>query len=439
MTDKLNKTILAIAVPAIVSNITTPLLGLADTAIAGHIGEPVYLGAIAVGSTIFNTLYWLFGFLRMGTAGLTARAFGADNRLEMSATLRRGLLIAIAFGLLLVALSPVVGPLAVRYIDPGADTGRLALQYFSIVIFSAPASLATFVMNGWLLGMQDTRTPMVVALTTNVLNIALSATLVFAVGLKIEGVAYGTLTAQWVGVILCAVLTLRRYRPQAVKLHEILRTDKLAQVFRINADIFLRTLCLVAVTTWFTRAGASQGVDVLGANALLMQMFMFFSYFTDGFAFAGEALAGRFSGAGDASGLMAAVKRLMRWGLWIGLGFTAVYFLCGELILRLLTDDDGVVVCAREYLPWAVSIPLCSAATFIYDGIFVGLTRTRSMLWSLVAAMLAFFAIYFALYHTLGNHALWLAFVIYLIVRAVVLHLAMRRAVRRGDATNGRP
>ena len=424
---KINKAILAIAVPAIVSNITTPLLGLVDVAIVGHIGSAVYIGAIAVGSTMFNMLYWLFGFLRMGTAGLTSQSCGAGDFHSSSASLRRALLMAFVFAAVLIVLSRPLGYLALDFLDADDATAPLARKYFSLAIFGAPAALGMYSLNGWLLGMQNTRSPMLVALLTNVVNIAISATLVFGFGMKIEGVATGTLSAQWIGFLTAMAVVWYKYHPEKIPFAELIRRNALGRLFKINLDIFLRTLCLVGVTAWFTRAGAAQSVDILAANALLMQLFMFFSYFSDGFAFAGEALAGKHFGAGDNDALRTVVAALLRWGLWIALGFTALYFAAGEFVLRLLTDEGDVISTAKEYLPWAVSIPICGIAAFIYDGIFVGLTATRRMLVSVASGMAVFFIIYFALMPSMGNHALWLAFVTYLAVRGLSLHFLMRR------------
>ena len=424
---KINKAILAIAVPAIVSNITTPLLGLVDVAIVGHIGSAVYIGAIAVGSTMFNMLYWLFGFLRMGTAGLTSQSCGAGDFHSSSASLRRALLMAFVFAAVLIVLSRPLGYLALDFLDADDATAPLARKYFSIAIFGAPAALGMYSLNGWLLGMQNTRSPMLVALLTNVVNIAISATLVFGFGMKIEGVATGTLSAQWIGFLTAMAVVWYKYHPEKIPFAELIRRNALGRLFKINLDIFLRTLCLVGVTAWFTRAGAAQSVDILAPNALLMQLFMFFSYFSDGFAFAGEALAGKHFGAGDNDALRTVVAALLRWGLWIALGFTALYFAAGEFVLRLLTDEGDVISTAKEYLPWAVSIPICGIAAFIYDGIFVGLTATRRMLVSVASGMAVFFIIYFALMPSMGNHALWLAFVTYLAVRGLSLHFLMRR------------
>lgn len=423
----LNREILALALPAIVSNITTPLLGLIDVAIVGHFGAAAYLGAIAVGTTMFNMLYWLFAFLRMGTAGIAAQAHGAANEAEASATLRRGLLMAVTFGSLMLALAVPLCAVASWLLHVEGEVAPQAHAYFYIAIAGAPAVLGTYVLNGWLLGRQNTRLPMWVALMTNVANTALSLTFVFGLGWRIEGVALGTALSQWLGFAVCLVATVRRYRPQAVAWGELLRRSALARLFRVNVHIFLRTLCLVAVTMWFTRRGGEFGVNVLAANALLMQLFMFFSYFSDGFAFAAEALAGKAEGAGDRVALLAVERATLRRGLEVAIAFTAVYLLAGRWIVTLLTDVPEVVATAGEYLPWAVAVPLCGILAFIYDGIFIGLTRTRAMLLSMFFAMVIYFAVERLLSPALGNHALWFAFVLYLAARGVYLWQRFRR------------
>lgn len=429
MRKEINKEILAIALPAIVSNVTTPLLGLVDTAIVGHIGSATYIGAIALGSTMFNLLYWLFGFLRMSTAGLTSQSFGSSDFLQSCRNLKRSMLLAVTFSLLLLLLSPWLGPIVLNFLDADDTVQPLAIQYFRIVIWGAPAVLGTYVLNGWLLGMQNTRLPMMVAIVTNIFNIILSASLVFGLGMKIEGVAIGTLTSQWLGFAICMVALWRKYSPVKVGINELINLPALRRIFKLNIDIFLRTLCMIIVTAWFTRSGATQGVEILAANALLMQMFMFFSYFSDGFGFAGEALAGKYYGMNDSVGLKSVEHLLLIWGGWIALAFTILYFFCGDFVLKLLTDDKALISVTLKYLPWAVCVPFCGIMAFIYDGIFVGLTLTRRMLISVAAGMVAFFAIYYGFKAMLGNHALWIAFLAYLLIRGVSLKLLLPKCV----------
>lgn len=427
---KHRREIFAIALPAIVSNLTTPVLGLVDVAITGHIGAAVYIGAIAVGGAMFNMLYWLFGFLRMGTSGVTAQAYGAADRDAGDAVLWRALLIGAVTGLVMIALSGSLGELVLRFMDADGPTQALARRYFSICIWGAPAVLTSYAMAGWFIGMQDSKAAMWMAVTTNIVNIAVSVTLVFGFDMKIEGVATGTTVAQWTGALLGFSIVLRKFRPRVTPLRRLLDGRKLLIFFRLNADIFLRTCCLVAVTLWFTHAGAVQSTDILAANALLLQLFMLFSYFMDGFAYAGEALAGKYTGAGDRCRLHTVVTDLLRTGIICAGIFTLLYFIAGEWFVGILSDEPTVVSTAVRYLPWAVAIPLCGFLAFVWDGIFIGLVAARAMLVSMLVALVFFFGLYFGFTPSLGNDALWLAFNVYLLVRGISewgLYAAMKR------------
>lgn len=419
--------ILAIALPAIISNLTTPVLGLVDVAITGHIGNAVYIGAIAVGGTVFNMLYWLFGFLRMGSSGLTAQACGAGDRGRCDTILFRALIIGMLVGLLLIALSGPICSVVLGFMDADGATAALADRYFGICIWGAPAVMVSYAIMGWFVGMQDSRSAMWVSIFINLANIVTSLVLVFGLGWKIEGVATGTLTAQWAGAILGLTVVMRRYRPQPQVLSVVLDRRRLLSFFRINADIFLRTCCLVAVTLWFTHAGALQGPVILAANAVLLQLFILFSYFMDGFAYAGEALAGKYAGAQSAGidmargrSLHTLLRELLVAGVACALLFSLLYLLAGSAFVSLLTDDSGVVQAARRYLPWCMAVPLCGFLAFIWDGIFVGLTHTRYMLAAMLVALAVFFGLYFGLRTHMGNDCLWLAFDAYLIARGLV-------------------
>lgn len=423
---KHSREIFAIALPAIVSNITTPLLGLVDVAVTGHIGAPVYIAAIAVGGTMFNMLYWLFNFLRMGTTGLTAQAYGAGGG-DCALILYRSMLAAIITGAVLLMLSGPIADLILTFMDADGESSRLARRYFDICVWGAPAVMMSYGMSGWLLGMQNSKAQMWMALVTNLVNIAISLVLVVALKWKIEGVATGTLCAQWIGAATGASIIFVRYRPRLPKLGKLIEPRAVMKFFRLNTDIFLRTACLVAVTLWFTHAGAVQGNDILAANALLLQLFMLFSFFMDGFAFSGEALTGKYHGAGNGEKQSSLISSLMKTGLACAIVFSLVYFTGGDLLLHLLAKDRGVIELAKHYLPWAVAVPLCGFMAFIWDGIFVGLVRTRAMLVSMFAAMCVFFASYFTFYPMMYNNAQWLAFNLYLLTRGIVQCLLYRR------------
>lgn len=428
---KHRREIFAIAIPAIVSNITTPILGLVDVAVTGHIGAAVYIGAIAVGGSMFNMLYWLCNFLRMGTSGLTAQAYGAADTTAQARILYRALLVGLAMGLLIFALQAPLADVILRFMDADDATQALARRYFGICVWAAPAVTATLGISGWLLGMQNSRATMVIAISTNIVNVGLSVGLVFGAGWKIEGVATGTMVAQWFGALLGIGIIMWKYRPAFPGLRSIFESEALKGFFRINSDIMLRTACLVAVTMWFTHAGAVQSTEILAANALLLQLFMLFSYFMDGFAFSGEALAGKYHGSRNTSALNTLITDILRIGLWCALIFAALYGLLGEAFLSVLAEDRSVVATASTYLPWAAAIPLCGFLAFAWDGVLIGLTRTRIMLAAMGLAMIAFFALYFALYHRWGNHALWLAFDVYLLVRGAAEWIIYRNTASK--------
>lgn len=419
----LDKQILRLAIPAVIANITTPLLSLVDTAIVGHLGSEAFVGAIAVGGSLFSMLYWLFSFLRIGTSGITAQAVGAGNTEEHMLILLRSLIIGFSIGLIIVVTHAPVGRIAVDFFEPESETRSLALQYFNLLVFGAPAVLMQYALVGWFVGSQNTRIPMCNSLLINVVNIAASLLLVYVFDLGIAGVAAGTLIAQWIGCL--ALLVLARPRPMALR--SVFKAAELRRFFGVNINIFIRTLCLISVTVWFTRAGTAQGPLTLAVNTLLMQLFVLFSYFMDGFAFAAEAMCGKCKGAGDTPGLRRAINRLTFWGFGVAVVFTVVYLAGGEPFLRLLTDNPDIIDAAGAYRLWAVAVPLAGFMAFIWDGIVIGVTRTRLMLVSMLISTSAFFAIYFTSVSALGNHGLWLAFIVYLLMRGISLSALGRR------------
>lgn len=415
----LNRSILTLAIPAIVANITTPLLSLVDIAIVGHLGSAAFVAAIAVGGSLFNMIYWLFGFLRFGTSGLTAQAYGRGDTHARRLIGLRSMVIATGMGIALIILQQPISHIAMVIMDPDPATRAPALTYFRILIYGAPAVLLQYALSGWFVGSQDTRSPMIISLVIDIVNIASSLLLVYVAGLGIEGVAAGTLIAQWTGCLLALAMA----KPRPMPVAEICRRDELRRFFSINASIFLRTLCLIAVTVWFTRAGARQGTVILAVNTLLLQLFTLFSYFMDGFAFAAEALCGKYSGAGDADGLRRCINRFITWGGAIAIVFTILYAIGGTSFLGLLTDDTGVLDAAADYHPWGVAIPLAGFMAFTWDGIIIGTTRTHLILISMAAATAVFFTLHYLLAPSLGNHALWFSFTAYLLTRGLLLQL----------------
>lgn len=424
-----------IALPAIVTNITTPLLSLVDIAIVGRLGAASYLGAIAVGSSLFNMVYWLLNFLRAGTSGLTAQALGSGQTSRLHTLFYRSLSIGAFFGVVLIALSPLLATIFIPFMDAEAATAQLAEEYFLIVIWGAPAYLAGYAITGWLLGNQNSADTLRIAVVTNVVNIALSVLFVFGFKMKLAGVALGTVCSQWIGTLYGLWIIRRKYRPRFNGWSDVLEKTDLKRFFSLNLDIFLRTVCLVAVTLWFTRAGSKMGTEILAANAILMQLFMLFSFFMDGFAYAGEAIAGLETGRGDLRKVRVLETDLLSWGVALALLGTVVYFFCGEWILHLLTDEMNIRERAKEYVHWAITIPLFGFMAFIYDGIYIGMALTRKMLLSMLMAVAVFFAFYFSLRTAMGNDALWLAFSLYLLTRGIAQLLLLRAAIK--TSSNG--
>lgn len=427
---QINREILSIAVPSIITNITTPLLALMDVVIVGHMGSADYIAAIAVGGTIFNMLYWLFAFLRMGTSGLTAQANGASDHGETSLVLMRGLSVALGASLIMLLLQKPILGMAIGILEVKGDVAEMVREYFSILIWGAPAYLATFVLTGWFLGLKEAKVPMWVSFIINLSNIAVSLTLVFVFGMKVKGVACGTLAAQWIGFMVGISIALMRFRPVIASWRELLDTSELKRFFSVNIDIFFRTLCLIAVTVWFTRIGSTQGTVILAVNTLLMQFFILFSYFMDGFAFAGEALCGNCIGSRDRDDLVRTIKALFRWSMVMVIAFTAVYAVAGEGIMSLLSDDRSVILSSREFYSWVIAIPAVGFAAFTWDGIFIGATRTREMLISIAGATMVYFGLYTLLFPVIGNHGLWIAFLSYLLCRGLILTMLRKRILK---------
>ncbi len=423
----IHREILALSIPSIIANITTPLLGIVDVAIVGNMGSAVYIAAIAVGSTIFSMLYWPFAFLRMGSSGMTAQAYGANDNRQCTLVLYRSLAVALIVGITIIAMQYAISQCAFYFMGATNDTLRFSEQYFSVGIWGAPAMLSSFALSGWFIGMQNSRATMWISIFINLLNISTSLILVYIFDWGIIGVATGTIVAQWGGFLLGLLIINQKYHLASVSLSDILQKSELKRFFSINSDIFLRTLCLVAVTMWFTRAGTQQSDVILAVNTLLMQLFMLFSYFMDGFAYAGEAMVGKYIGAKDRLNLKTSIKALFQWGLGMAILFTMIYLFGGKSFLSLLSSDSMVINASTSYFYWAVAIPLCGFMAFTWDGIFIGATRTRAMLVSMGTAMVIFFAIFFILSPILENHALWIAFLCYLIIRGIVLNIIYLR------------
>ena len=413
--------ILKIAVPSIVTNITVPLLGLVDVGIVGHIGDAAYIGAIAVGTTIFNIIYWMFGFLRMGTGGLTSQAYGKRDLHEIVLLLSRSLIIALTVAALMLLLQKFIFTSAIGVIAPSAETAALVKVYFDICVWGIPAMLCLYGLTGWFIGMQNTRIPMFVSITQNIVNIAASMWLVFGTGMDIDGVATGTVIAQYTGLMMAVALLLWKYGrlKKYIDFSRLFCRDAMMQFFKVNRDIFVRTLFFISVNLYFTHVGAVQGDTILAVNTLLLQMFTIFSYIMDGFAYAAEALSGKFYGARNRRALDAIIRRLFGWGAVMAVLFTTVYVTGGRSFLELLTSDAAVIDASAEYFMWAVLIPVAGIAAFVWDGVFIGITETAGMLLSSMIAAVIFFSIYLLASPHIHNHALWMAFIAFLAARGI--------------------
>ena len=423
------KQVFKLALPSIISNITVPLLGIIDLTIVGHMGDVMYIGAIAIGTMIFNVLYWLFGFLRMGTSGMTSQALGRRDLTEAMRLLVRSLTISTAIAATFIVFQLPIRWMALTIMQPTEQIAEQAAIYFSICIWGAPAMLGLYGLTGWFIGMQNTRIPMLVSIFQNIVNIVASVTFVFGFGMKIQGVALGTLTAQWTGFLL-ALYCWKRYYGRLAEYNwkdDLFKRSTMVRFFAVNRDIFIRTLFLVAVNFFFISAGSRQGAIILSVNTLLMTLFTIFSYVMDGFAYAGEALSGKYYSAANKLAFDRVYNSLFAWGAIMAVVFTLVYAVGGNGFLMLLTNEAVVVQSAEAYFWWAVMIPIFSVSAFVYDGIFIGLTATRGMLVSSVVSALVFFALYLALQSYLGNHALWLAFIVYLGLRGGIQWFLYRR------------
>lgn len=365
----------------------------------------------------------------MGTSGMTSQAYGKHDLDEVARLLLRSVGVGLLIAIILVALQYPIRKLAFAFIQTTEEVEQLGTLYFRICIWGAPAMLGLYGFAGWFIGMQNSRFPMYIAITQNIVNIAASLCFVYLFHMKVAGVAWGTLTAQYAGFLMALSLWIRYYGglKKHIAWHEVLKREAVLRFFQVNRDIFLRTLCLVVVTLFFTSAGAAQGEIVLAVNTLLMQLFTLFSYIMDGFAYSGEALVGKYVGANNRLALYRTVRQLFIWGVGLSTGFTLLYFFGGKSFLGLLTNETSVIREAGNYFYWVLAIPLTGFAAFLWDGIFIGATATRQMFYSMLVASGSFFLVYYSLHTWMGNHALWLAFIVYLSLRGIMQAVLSRK------------
>lgn len=415
--------VLAIAIPIILANVTTPLIGIVDTAVLGQLGDPFYIGAVAFGGVIFSLVYWAFGFLRMGTTGLTAQARGTGDEAEVAASLARALMIAAGGGLLLIAMQSPIAWTTFSVVEGSEAVESGAKTYFDIRIWGAPAALANYALFGWFIGRGETRVVLGLTLLLNGINLVLDAFFVMGLGLGVAGVALGTLIAEVGAALVGLTLALRAIARAGVKLTPKQTFDRyqLIRVFNVNSDIMIRTLCLVFAFAWFAAKSAEAGDVVLAANAVLINFLTFSAYLLDGFAFSAETLVGQAVGADRKPHFRQAVRLTSIWAVVIGTGLSLAYWFTGGFVIDMLTVNEEVRALARNYLFWVALTPITGVACFQLDGIFIGATRTADMRNMMILSLGVYLVAWWLLTPEFANHGLWSTLIIFFVVRAITL------------------
>ncbi|MEL7186187.1 MAG: MATE family efflux transporter [Pseudomonadota bacterium] len=420
-----------IAAPMILSNISVPLLGMVDTGVVGHLDGPAYLGAVAIGATIFTFIYTGMNFLRMGTTGIAAQAFGADDRSGVRASLGQALIVSLLIALSLIALQVPIGRFALAILGGEPATQGFAAEYFRIRIWSAPGTLANFAIIGWFIGLQNARAPLAIFLTINFVNIVLDLVFVLMLGMKVDGVALASVIAEYSGLVVGTVLVIRelRHHGDSWPLERLTNVAAYKAFFSVNGNIFIRTIALLTAFSFVTAWGARLGPLVLAANAVLMNFQMLASLGLDGIAHAAEALVGKAIGEKRRDALERAVNLTLKWSAIFAVGFTLAFLLGGKWIIVLLTDLEDVRATAYTYLPWLIVSPLISVWCFLYDGVFIGATRAKEMRNVMVVSLLLIFFPTWYLTTSFGNHGLWFAFTAFIASRGIGMHIIYRRKV----------
>lgn len=439
--DPKQRQLLAIALPMIASNLTIPLLSLVDTAVLGHLEHARYLGGVALGGSVISLLFMLLGFLRMSTTGLTAQAFGANNKQALRSGLLQASAIAIALALLLLLIHPLIWPLVQQFSDASAEVLTQGERYFQIRIWSAPATLLNMVLLGWFLGLHNARLPMWLLIVNQGLNIVLDLLFVLGFGWRVEGVAAASVLADYSCLLLGLYPARRCWRQLALaplqlakgfsqRLSQLLSQPGYRRLFALNRDIFIRSLCLQLVFVFMAFQGAGFGDNVVAANAVLLSFLMLVSYALDGFAYAAEACTGKEVGAANAdkenTELNVLLRLLAYWALALGILFCLLFKLFGEQLISLLTSITAVQNTANQYLPWLMLLPLISVWSYLIDGIYIGATQGRAMRNSMLISF-AGFGLCYLLAQPLHNHGLWLAFSLFMLLRGLTLGLPLYR------------
>ena len=420
-----------IAAPMILSNVSVPLLGMVDTGVMGHLESATYLGAVAIGATIFTFLYLGMNFLRMGTTGIAAQSFGAEDFDALRVALGQALIVSLAIAVAILLLQAPLASLSLSLLGGDAETQGHAATYFSIRVWSAPGTLANYVLIGWFLGLQNARVPLIIFLTINVTNIVLNLLFVVGFGMKIEGVALASVIAEYTALAVAASFAVRELRRHegSWPLAQFTRLSAYGAFFSVNANLFVRTMALMFTLAFVTAQGARLGPTILAANAVLMNFQNLTALGLDGIAHAAEAMVGKAVGQKNDRALRHTVSLTLRWSVIFALGFTLAYVLAGPLIVRILTDLPEVRATAMVYLPWLVASPLISVWCFLYDGVYIGMTRARQMRNIMVFSSFAVFIPVWYVTQAFGNHGLWFALMAFLASRGIGMHIGYRRAL----------
>ena len=456
---QINKDILKLAIPSILANITVPVVGMVDIAVAGHLdtSAAVMIGGIAIGTMLFDLLYWNFGFLRVGTGGLAAQAYGRGDRRECAKIFTRALGIALACAFVLIAIQWIFIKAAFLVVDCTPEVRELASRYFFIRIWAAPATLSLMAFKGWFIGMQDSVSPMSVDLVVNGMNVLMSIVLALGIdvggwhyeGMGFSGIAAGTVVAQYSGLLTAAGIMLFKYvrttfsHLDAGDLRSVFRGSETRRFFVMNADLFVRSLCFIAIYIGFTVISARYGDVLLAVSSIMMKLLMIFSYFTDGFAYAGEALTGRYIGARDGQMVRQTVRWTFIWSMGIALIFMLIYHFAGVPMLKMMTSDLTVVTAAGGYLPWLLLMPVIGCAAFTWDGIYIGATASKDIRNSMLWAVVGFFLVWGAgivllqtfdglaseTYGRTAMHILMAAYFAHLLARTIYLSVRYRPVI----------
>ena len=413
--------------PSILANFTIPLVGIVDTAIVGHLSDAVAIGGIAIGTMLFDLLYWNFGFLRISTSGLTAQAFGrgTGENDECGKILSQSVSIALIGALFVWAIQWFFVTAVLAIVPCSPEVAEVARSYFFVRIWAAPATLSLMALKGWFIGMQDAKSAMAVDIVVNVINMAASYYLAVYTPLGVVGVAWGTLIAQYSGLILAALIVVIGYRLRVTDhWKEVLRWSELRHMMALNGNLFIRSLCFMVVYVGFTSMASRYGDTELAVSSIIMKLFMFFSYFVDGFAYAGEALVGKTIGE---SKVESVVRALFYWAIGVGLAFTVIYAVWGQDCIALMTNDATILAAAKKYMGWLIAMPIVSALAFMWDGIYVGATAGVPIRNAMIWAAVGFVLLYVATYRWVGVQALYIAYFAHLIVRVIYLSVKWKK------------